>query len=162
MGETHLPVPKEIRDLFLDLLGREVTLHPEKPYAPTPTEAVTLATYVDDYLRPSARVAADLRFTAYAGAAIGLVPPAGAETAIDEEALNDTINDNFYEVLNIAASLFNGGDADHLKLHSVHPAVKGGMAVSDRILTLTLGRREDLTVDIAGYGSGRVSFIMLR
>ena len=162
MGDTHLPVPKEIRDLLLDLLGREVTLGPEKPYAPGPTEPATIATYVDDYLRPSAIVVADLQFSAYAGAAIGLVPPAGAEAAIEEETLNDTISENFYEVLNIAASLFNSSETDHMKLHSVHPAVKGGMDINDRLLSFTLGRREDLVVDIAGYGSGRLSFIMLR
>ena len=162
MGETHLPVPKEIRDLFLDLLGREVTLNPEKPYAPGPMEPATIATYVDDYLRPSAVIVADLSFSAYAGAAIGLVPPAGAETAIEEETLNDTISENFYEVLNIAASLFNVSDADHMKLQSVRPAVKGGMDINDRLLSFTLGRREDLSVDIAGYGQGRLSFILLR
>jgi len=158
---SHLPVPKEIRDLLTELLDREVTLSPGAPLAPTPKNPCTIGVYVDDRLMITALVAFDLPLSAHAGAAIGLVPPAGAAAAIEEGVLNDTLRENIYEVLNIAASLFNVPGEDHLRLYDAHHI---GVPLPPDILgkALTLGRREDLTVDVAGYGSGRLSVLLIR
>lgn len=157
---THVPSPKQVRDLLGDLLGREVDLGPASPFAPGPTTPASVAVYVDDALMIRALVAADLPFSAYAGGAIGLVPVAAAEAAVDEGALTETLAENLYEVLNVAASLFNVPDADHLRLHELHPA---GAQVPPpvRAAALTLGRREDLWIDIAGYGKGALSIVVI-
>lgn len=156
----HLPQPKQLRDLLGELLGREVALEPAAPFAPSPDTPASVAVYVDDSLRICALIACDLTFSAHAGAAIGLVPVGGAEAAIEDGKLTDTLAENLYEVLNIAASVFNVAGADHLKLHALHPA---GPPLDPmvRIQTLTLGRREDLTVDINGYGSGALSVVLV-
>ncbi|KRC59706.1 MULTISPECIES: hypothetical protein [unclassified Nocardioides] len=156
----HLPQPKQLRDLLTELLGREVTLSPTTPFAPGPDTPASVAVYVDDQLRICALIACDLTFSAHAGAAIGLVPPGGSEAAIEDGKLTDTLSENLYEVLNIAASMFNVAGADHLKLHALHPA---GPPLDPqlRISTLTLGRREDLAVSIAGYGDGVLSVVLL-
>ena len=158
---SYLPNPKEIRDLLTDLLGREVTLSPSAPLAPTPRTPCTIGVYVDDGLQVTAVVSFDLALSAHAGAAIGLVPVAGAEAAIEEGTLNDTLRDNVYEVLNIGASLFNPEGATHLRLYDVHHA---GAPVPGDVLVkaVTLGRREDLAVQVAGYGSGRLSYVLVR
>jgi hypothetical protein len=156
----HLPQPKQLRDLLTDLLGREVSLEPAAPYAPGPDTPASVAVYVDDSLRICAVIACDLAFSAHAGAAIGLVPPAGAEAAIEDGKLGDTLAENLYEVLNIAASTFNVPGADHLKLHALHPAGPP-LDPSVRISVLTLGRREDLAVDIGGYGAGLLSVVLV-
>jgi hypothetical protein len=160
MSASHLPVPKQIRDLLAELLDREVTLSPSTPLAPTPKNPCTIGVYVDDLLQVTSLIAFDLSLSAHAGAAIGLVPVGGAEAAIEEGILNDTLRDNLYEVLNIAASLFNVEGATHVRLYDVHHA---GVAVPPDVLarSLTLGRREDLAVDVAGYGSGRLSVVMV-
>lgn len=157
---VHLPQPKQVRDLLTELLGREVTLSPGAPYAPGPDTPASIAVYVDDQLQIRALIACDLPLSAHAGAAIGLVPPGGAEAAIEDGKLTDTLAENLYEVLNIAASTFNVPGADHLKLHALHPA---GPPLDPqlRIGTLTLGRREDLAVSIAGYGDGVLSIVLL-
>ena len=158
---VHLPLPKQLRDLLTGLLGRDVTLEPAAaPYAPGPDTPASVAVYVDDSLRISALIACDLPFSAYAGAALGLVPPGGAQAAIDDGKLSDTLSENLYEVLNIAASMFNVAGADHLRLHALHPA---GPPLDPqlRISTLTLGRREDLQVEVAGYGAGALSIVLL-
>jgi hypothetical protein len=158
---SHLPVPKEIRDLLTDLLDREVTLSPSAPLAPTPKNPCTVGVYVDDRLQVTALVAFDLPLSARAGAAIGLVPAAGAEAAIEEGVLNDTLRENVYEVLNIAASLFNVEGADHLRLYDAHHI---GVPLPPDVLAkaLTLGRREDLAVEVGGYGPGRLSVVLVR
>lgn len=158
---SYLPVTKEVRDLLTDLLGREVSLSPGAPLAPTPKTPCTIGVYVDDLLQVTALIAFDLPLSAHAGAAIGLVPVAGAEAAIEEGTLGDTLRENLYEVLNIAASLFNVDGATHLRLYDVHHA---GLPVPPDVLgkALTLGRREDLEVDVAGYGPGRLSVVLVR
>ncbi|AIY16327.1 hypothetical protein GUY44_21295 [Pimelobacter simplex] len=156
----HLPLTKQVRDLLTDLLGREVTLAPTTPYAPGPDTPASVAVYVDDSLHIRALIVGDLAFSAHAGAALGLVPVGGAHAAIDDGKLTDTLAENLYEVLNIAASTFNVAGAEHLRLHALHPA---GPPLDPqlRISTLTLGRREDLKVSIAGYGDGLLSVVLV-
>ena len=158
---SYLPVPKEIRDLLTDLLGREVALSPSAPLAPTPKNPCTVGVYVDDSLQVTALVSFDLALSAHAGAAIGLVPVGGAEAAIEEGTLSDALRENLYEVLNIAASLFNTEGATHLRLYDVHHA---GTPVPPDILAkaLTLGRREDLAAAVTGYGAGKLSVVIIR
>jgi hypothetical protein len=157
---SHLPVPKEIRDLLAGLLDRDVTLSPTGPLAPTPKNPCTIGVCVDDRLQVTALVGFDLPLSAYAGAALGLVPPAGAEAAIAEGVLDETLRGNLYEVLNIAASLFNVEGATHVRLYDVHHV---GSPLPPDILgkALTLGRREDLSVEVPGYGSGRISLVLV-
>ena len=157
--DTHLPATKDVRDLLVGLLGKEVTLSPTGPLAPGPSTPASVAIYTDDSLQLRAVIACDLAFSARAGAALALMPPGSADAALEEGALDETLRDNLYEVLNIAASLFNVGDAPHVKLYDLHPA---GLPLPPdvRVRTLTLGRREDLTVDIAGYGAGRLSIVL--
>lgn len=157
---VHLPQPKQVRELLTDLLGREVTLTPAPPFAPGPDTPASVAVYVDDHLRISALIVCDLTLSAHTGAAIGLVPVGGSEAAIEDGKLTDVLGENLYEVLNIAASMFNVAGADHLRLHALHPA---GPPLDPqlRISTLTLGRREDLSVDVAGYGSGALSIVLV-
>lgn len=157
---SHLPTPKQVRDLLTELLDRPIELSPAAPFAPGPKTPASVAVYVDDALRITALIACDLPFSAYAGAAIGLVPAGGAEASVEEGALTETLAENLYEVLNIAASMFNEPGAEHLRLHELHPA---GAALPPmvRAQSLTLGRREDLSVEIGGYGKGAVSVVMV-
>ncbi|MFL6025055.1 MAG: hypothetical protein ACJ72O_17065 [Marmoricola sp.] len=157
---SYLPTTKEIRDLLTELLDREVQVSPSAPLAPTGKTPCTVAVYVDDTLQVTSVIAFDLALSAHAGAAIGLVPAAGAQTAIEEGILNDTLRDNLYEVLNIAASLFNADGATHVRLYDAHHI--GNPLPGDVLVkALTLGRREDLAIDVAGYGSGRLSVVLV-
>jgi len=158
MVTAPIPDPKPVRDMLGDLLGRQVEVRPGEPLSPEDTELTTMAVYVDDTLTMRLVGVADLPFAAYAGAAIGLVPPGGAEIAIEERSMPKTVQENFYEVLNICAALFNAEGAPHVKLHAVHFP---GEHVPPQAASLAcvLGRRLDLEVDIAGYGTGRLSFV---
>jgi hypothetical protein len=155
---THLPVPYDVRTLLEELFGRSVEVRPGPPWAPLGGEKGTFALYVDDGLAVRAVGVCDLRFSAYAGAAIGLVPPTTAEAAVADGALDQNSQENLYEVLNICAALYNVEGAPHIKLHQVLH-VGADVAPQVQALSAVLGRRLDLVVDIAGYGSGRVSFV---
>ena len=162
MSETatavRLPEPKDVRDLLVGLLDRPVDLALTVPFALEPGERGTWAVYVDDSLAVRAVGLADLPFSAWAGGALGLLPPGGVQDCVAERALTPMLEENVYEVLNIAAALMNGEDRPHLRLYAVHPpsAVPPVHVVS---FAQTLGRRLDLDVTVGGYGRGRFSLV---
>lgn len=159
MTITHLPRPKQVKDLFAELLDREVNLAPSAPVTPGPRVPATVATYVDDELFVTGVICCDLPLSAWAGAAIGLIPMADAKAAILDGRLTESISENLYEVLNIASSMFNVDGATHVRLHSMHPA-GAPMPMDVQARALTLGRREDVAVDIGGFGRGRLSIVL--
>ena len=153
-----VPHPKQIRDVFLGVTGKDVDVGPVHPVVPG-RDAAVVAVYVTDKLQTGALVACDLPLAAYAGAALGLVPLPQAEEAIASGLLPEDLAENFHEVVNILASAFNENPAaPHLKLYAVHAA--GDKLPTD--VASCLGyvvRRLDLKVAVQGYGSGRISCV---
>lgn len=139
--------------------GKDVEVGPVHPVVPGRDPAL-VAVYVTDKLGTGAAVACDLPLAAYAGAALGLVPLPQAEEAIASGLLPDDLAENVNEVVNVLASVFNEGEAPHLKLYRVH-------AVGETLppdVAASLGyvvRRLDLRVDVAGYGAGRLSSVSI-
>lgn len=158
---TQIPDPKPIKDLFQDLLGRSVTILPiSDPVVPSARRACCVGLYVDANLDCKALVSADLKLGARAGAALGLVPATGADSAIENKELPAALYDNFFEVMNIFSSLFNGGDAEtHLKLQTVFQP--GSVIPTHAAMQLRgLGKRADFQLDIDGYGVGELGVVV--
>lgn len=158
---TPIPDPKPIKDLFESLLGRDVMISSvDEPVVPTARRACCVGLYVDSEGDVRALVAADLPLAARAGAALGLVPKAGADTAIENQELPAALYDNFFEVMNIFSSLFNEGDpADHLKLSSVFQPGSVIPTTAARMLR-GLGKRADFTLDVDAYGPGALGVVV--
>lgn len=159
LATTYLPAPKEVRDLLGDLLDKDVQLRPGPPFAVSDFYPASIATYVDDTLTVRAAVAFDLPLSAYAGAALALVPVSAAAAAIEEGAVTGSLAESLSETCNVMASLFNANGARHLRLYAAH--VAGEKLPADaRVRTQVLGRREDFLVDVAGYGTGRLAIVL--
>ena len=132
---------------------------PTRTTSPRTSRTVTVAVYVNDSLGTAAAAVTDLKLSAYAGAAIGLVPAGGAEAAIEDRELAPSVKDNLDEILNIISALFNTEGAPHLKLYASHGL--GETPPTDiSALIRALGNRLDLKVTIAGYGTGSLSIIV--
>lgn len=155
---AHLPGSKHVRDLLATLLDREVVVAPAPPLAPGPRRPATIGVYVDDLLQIAAVLCLDLALSARAAAALGLLPPATAEAAIAERTLDDGLRENLHEVLNVAGALLNAPGSDHVRLYAMHPAGETPPP-GPHAHALTLGRRLDLAVEVAGYGHGRLSAV---
>ena len=157
MPTSTLPSIKDVRDMLMDLLGKDVTTAPSAPVEPD--KPIGIGVFVDDSTRSAAVAVADLKLAAYLGAAIGLVPPGGAEAAIEDGVLPATISDNFPEVLNILSALFNVPGAPHLKLYAAYEP--GGTPPSNLAAMIRVpGGRLDLAVTVAVYGDGGLSFVL--
>lgn len=141
--------------MLSDLLGRDVTVHPADP----PSGAVPVtAVFVHDNLSLAGMIGFELPLAANVAAAVGLIPPGGAEACIEDGELSPLFGENLAEVCNVLTTLFNRNDGPHVKLHALHRA--GSEVPTDVLSHLqALGNRLDLTVDVDGYGGGIFSLV---
>ncbi|WP_263117830.1 hypothetical protein [Cellulomonas sp. RIT-PI-Y] len=158
---TPLPAALEVRELWEGLVGRDVSVTTAGPMVdPVLNGGAQVGVYVDRAMQLSALVLFDLPLAARMGAAIALVPQAAAETAVTEEQLPGSLSENSAEILNVMAALFNVGDAPHLKLDTVYnPREPLPADVARWVLAYV--RRLDLEVEVAGYGRGTASVLVL-
>ena len=158
---TPLPEAIEIRELFEGLLGREVEAKigtgAVDPYA---HPGGMVAVYVDDHLTMRAIIVVDLALAAYLGTSIALIPAATAKAALEDGVLPASMGENAYEVLNIAASLFNHDDAPHVRLYKTY-APKETLPADVRQAVLSYGTRLDMEATVVGYGTGRLSVLVV-
>lgn len=149
-----IPAPKAVKDLFEDLLGRGVEVADANPFLAENLPMTVVAIYVDDSKKLAAVAGLDLVLAANVGAAIGLIPPGGAEACVEDKELSPMIAENVGEVCNVLVTLLNHENAPHLKLHQV--ILPGEQIPGDAAGRLiALGNRLDLAVSVAGYGTGR-------
>jgi hypothetical protein len=149
-----------VRDMLLDMLGRDVTVAPSEPWAPTLSEPGAVAVYVDDGSRLRALISCDLELSVALGASIALIPVKTAAFSVEDRRLSEDIAENLNEVVNILAAVFNTPNAPHVRLYALHlPGVAPPADVSGQLRIY--GKREDLKIEVAGYGSGRMSLVVI-
>jgi hypothetical protein len=157
MSDTSvIPAPHAVRNLFEDLLGREVTVSPGDPMTAENLPTGVIAIYTDTSQRLYAVLGMTLSLAANAGAALGLLPAGAAEDSIEEKTLFPNLAENVFELCNVFTSLLNREGAPHVKLYQV---IYPGMDLPNdaRAHLLALGKRLDLTIEVSRYGKGRFS-----
>ncbi len=153
-----MPNAEALRVLLADLLGRAVTL--EKATSPDPGEPFVVADYVTESGATGALVSADLVGTAILGAALTMMPSNLVETVRERGVLAEpTIQENFAEVANVIAQLFNSRDTDHLRSNGVHRS-DGGLPEPVAALVARPAARRDFACTVEGYGNGRVALVV--
>ena len=149
-----------VRDILLDMLGRDVKVGPSEPWAPSARDLVAVAVYVDDGMRLRALISCSLELSVALAAAIALIPAKAAVECVKEGRLTEDMVENLNEVLNIMAALFNRPNKPHVKLYALH--VPGSPPPDDLSGQLrAFGKRSDLKVEVVGYGSGRLSLVIV-
>lgn len=154
---TTLPATKDVRDLLESLLGRDVEVKEGPAWNPG-AEKVLVAEFVDDEGALIVACYVDMSGGAFIGAAMGLLPKGGAEDMAKEGALSATVNENLYETLNIAASLFNLPGWPHVKITTMHAPGATPAHISE-LLARPTGRL-DLAINVSGYGPGRFGLVL--
>jgi hypothetical protein len=70
------------------------------------------------------------------------------------------MGENLGEVFNILTALFNVPERPHLKMYAVH--LPGELPAADVSASLrAFGKRSDLEVTVAGYGTGKLSIVLV-
>ena len=159
MNDIHMPNAKDVRDLLTDLVGREVEVRTGADKADTGAPGgAMVGTYVDVNRNLRALVVLDLSAAAFLGTSIALIPAGGAEAALEDGVLPESLGANSAEVLNIMASLFNVDEAPHLRLDRWYaPGALLPPAVAQWVTAWV--DRLDLAIDIKGYGPGLLSVV---
>ena len=157
MSDTSvIPVALTVRNLFEDLLGRDVNVSPGDPMTAADLPTAVIAVYADTSQQLYAVLGMQLSLAANAGAALGLLPAGAAEDSVEEKQLFPNLAENVFELCNVLTSLLNREGAPHVKLYQV---IYPGMDIPNdaRAHLLALGKRLDLTVEVARYGKGKFS-----
>ena len=157
MSDTSvIPVALTVRNLFEDLLGRDVNVSPGDPMSAADLPTGVFAVYTDTSQQLYAVLGMQLALAANAGAALGLLPAGAAEDSIEEKQLFPNLAENVFELCNVLTSLLNREGAPHVKLYQV---VYPGMPLPNdaRAHLLALGRRLDLMIEVTRYGKGKFS-----
>jgi hypothetical protein len=116
--------------------------------------------YVDSEGKPVGVCLCDTSFAAYAGAALSMLPPGGAEDAADSGEISDTMKENVYEVMNICSRLLMSDDTPHLKLENMYNDVA---ELSEEAVDMikTAEGSSHFDIDIPNYGKGRLSLVAM-
>ena len=157
VDSSPMPTRMTVRNLIGDLIGRDIDLRDSDPM-PSKVTNVT-GVYVTDRLATSAIAVLDFEGAARLGGALGMLPRGGVEDAIGERTLPPVIRDCTYEVLNVLASAFNVGNAPHVRLYQMY-GPGGGVPTDVASMGASAIGRMDVTLQISGYGSGRLSIVV--
>jgi hypothetical protein len=159
MSTVLLPAAKEVRDMLSGLIGKEVAVSPGAPVTPEPNRPVTVAIYTAPDMSVNALCVMDLGASAYTAAALALLPPGGAQDAVEEDKeLTPLLLEALHEVVNVLSALFNTPGAPHSKLDKL---VRDGEDVPGDIAGMLAGfNRLDLSVEVPGYGKGGLSLVL--
>src|SRR4029078_11212135 len=82
---VQLPPAKDVKDMLSGLVGKEVAVSPGAPVTPEPNRPVTVAIYTAPDIAVNALCVRDLGSSAYTAAALALLPPGGAQDAVEED-----------------------------------------------------------------------------
>jgi hypothetical protein len=154
-----LPAAKDVRDMLSGLVGKEVSVSPGAPVTPEPNRPVTVAIYTAPDMSVNALCVMDLGASAYTAAALALLPPGGAQDAVEEDKeLSPMLLEALHEVVNVLSALFNTPGAPHSKLNKLVP--DGGEVPGDIAGMLAGFNRLDLAIEVPGYGKGALSLVL--
>jgi hypothetical protein len=154
-----LPAAKDVREMLEGLVGRPVTVTPGAPVTPSPERPVSVAVYVAPDMSVNALCLMDLGASAYTGSALALLPPGGAQDAVEEDGELTALQvEALHEVVNVVSALFNTPGAPHSKLHKLY--APGEDVAGDLVGMLAGFNRIDLAIEIQGYGKGALSLVL--
>lgn len=157
---AKVPDDGAIAGLIGELLDRKVAVSRNFGDYEVPAQA-RLATFADDDGHLAAVAAADLGFVAHTGASLALIPVATSELAVSEGEVPAALEENFYEVVNIMASLFNVDPSSHVKLTATHALGAPGVPPEASTALSTDTKPHWFDVSIDGYGEGTLAFFVV-
>jgi CheY-like chemotaxis protein len=157
---TALPDRKAVRDLLEGLINKACPIGDgSRVSAHAGAVGVTVGEIITDHGDLAAVLLADQALSVYAGAALSLTPPAGAQDMAADGDVSAPVRAAFAEVLNVLSAVFNVGTAQHVRLGRVWVGTEG-LPPSVAGAARDVARRDDLKVTVAGYGTGNLSIVL--
>ena len=153
----YLPNDRETLGVLSMLYGDDIKVAADED-ALALEDSKLYGLYVDGEGTPVGVCLCDTHFAAYAGAALSMLPPGGAEDAADTGDISATMKENVYEVMNICSRLLMSDDTPHLKLENMYNDVAElSEEAVEMIKSAEAGSHFD--IDIPNYGKGKLSLV---
>ena len=133
-----------------------------KTHAPMATkDKMTVAAYRLEGTPVLGVCACDADLGAYLGALLSLIPLGPAKEAATAGSYPEALANNLREVFNVLAVMFEPVNGRHLRLAEIIPL---GAAVAPDVMAAlqTAPLRLDLSVDVPGYGAGRLAMRLVK
>ena len=139
-----------------DLIGRDVVTTPAEP--PRVGSAGAVASYIGDSPGRRMLLVAELEVAASIAAAFSRLPAKDAEEYVSHGALPEVVGQNLYEVANVLSTVISGYEERWtLRGLTVLGVLRDLPELKENLNPLAW--RGPLEVHIAGYPSGRASFL---
>jgi hypothetical protein len=152
---TSLPPAELVGKLITGLVGRQTSVDRVPAAALDLTQPGTVSAYVQDNGMMAAVIVSDLALSASGGAALALIPPGAARDAAGSGSMPGSLAENYREIVNVAARLFNRPNTPHVRLREMHVMPEMLPAdVSNVISDAT--ERLFIEVQIEGYPLGKM------
>jgi hypothetical protein len=154
----YLPSDKETLGVLSMLYGDDIQVAKDDEDSIAIENSELYGLYVDPEGKPVAVCLCDTPFAAYAGAALSMLPPGGAEDAAESGDISATMKENVYEVMNICSRLLMSDDTPHLKLEKMYNNLS---ELSEEAVEMmkSAGGSSHFGIDIPNYGKGRLSLV---
>lgn len=154
---VELPTAPALRELFEMLTGCDVAARPELVPLLAPGDIAAAGVYLGEEGQVVAAVLLDLGLAAAVGASLSMMPKGRVEESLRSGVVHTELVPNLGEVLNVAASLFNGDGRPHVVYRRLFlaPDVPVGLAKAANRQT----GRLDCHVEVDGYGTGVVALV---
>ena len=155
MLTTSLPPAELVGKLITGLVGRPTTVDRMPAAALDLNQPSTVAAYIQDNGMMASVIVSDLALSASGGAALALIPPGAVQDAVGSGSLPDSLAENYREIVNVAARLFNRPNTPHVRLRDMH--ITPEMLPAD-VSNVISGATERLFVEVQveGYPLGKM------
>jgi hypothetical protein len=153
-----IPKPPELEKLLAALLMRPVKVAKVDDEA-SPQGPLATALFHSDEPVLQVLVRADLSLAASLAAALSVVPLAAVRECVASRKMDESLQDNFGEVMNVMARFISaGGRTFRLGPVSCPPA---DAAPELGALIEASDERREFNVEVPGYAAGRLEFVTL-
>ncbi len=155
MPNQNLPEVEDIREVLHGLLGRDITAAKVAPSGMKIDDRLVVGLYEREDGKVGGLVIAELAVAAYSGAALSLLPVGVANESIEDGTIEDSLLENFQEVLNVGVRWFTAKGNPRVVLSEVYPP--GARLPDDVRRTMAApADRLEVLIEVAGYGEGRM------
>ncbi|MBL8695894.1 MAG: hypothetical protein JNJ88_17500 [Planctomycetes bacterium] len=158
-GNCGIPGAEAVARLFGDLIGKDVPVERCKAFALAPRSGATAAVFHTEHKKVGAVLILEIGASAAAGAALTSMPATAVEEQVVDAKLSATLLENFREVMNIGAQLFQGTNAPRVAFSGLYQNPEPLPADVAAVLSRPAARI-DYKVTIPGYGSGRIAVLI--
>lgn len=148
-----LPTPEAVQKLLAALVGKTIAVKRQKP--PPKLDCPIVSTYVDREGTVLAIGVAELKLASSAAAALVMIPAGVAENDARLGKLSPDLLENYAEVANVSAALFNSAGEHRVRLGRLYQK-SGELPPAVAALMKSSAQRLDLQLDIQGYFGGRL------